>query len=144
NGISVQGGSGFVGGKNTGDSLVFQGSATASTPGQTLSLGGGGIGKTLAGFKALSATAGAGLAVRGSLQVDGTSSVTVSPGSSLSIAGNLVGAIQNPAQFAIRGAVTFNGIGTAAAPQLLEVMGRDLGNVPTAYVENFYFGSIGV
>jgi hypothetical protein len=38
--------------------------------------------------------------------------------------------------------VTLAGSGTAAAPQLLEAMSSDLGNVAAGYQKNFAYGAV--
>ena len=123
-GVTIQGGSGSIGGYYSGDSVVFDGSLVANTSGGIVTLGGGGSGQSLQGYTELAANNGGTINIPESLQINGSAIVTVSPSSSLTVAGNLLGNTQNPAFFNPQGTVTLDGTGTAAAPQLLEAMQR--------------------
>ena len=50
--------------------------------------------------------------------------------------------LQNASQFAPLFNVNLNGAGTAAAPQALEAMSNDLGNVATGFNNNFVYYSL--
>jgi RHS repeat-associated protein len=81
------------------------------------------------------------LNLAGGLTVNGQGLVAGSPAATLDIAGNLGGNTTNIVQFAPLCTVNFDGAGTAAAPQTLEVMSQDLGNVGTAFSHNsVYYG----
>ncbi len=141
-GVTIQGGSGSIGGYYSGDSVVFDGSLVANTPGGIVTLGGGGSSKTLQSYTALTASNGGTINIPESLQINGSAIVTVSPSSSLTVGGNLLGNTQNPALFNPQGTVTLNGAGTAAAPELLEAMSADLGSGPTGFINNFAYGTL--
>ena len=57
-GVTIQGGSGTIGGYYSGDSVVFDGTLAASTPGGIVTLGGGGSTKTLQSYTAITASNG--------------------------------------------------------------------------------------
>ena len=134
-GVTIEGGSGTIGGYYGGDSVIFDGTLVANTPGGIVTLGGGGSSKTLQGYTAITASNGGTINIPESLQINGSAIVTVSPNSSLTVGGNLLGNTQNPALFNPQGTVTLNGAGTAAAPQLLEAMSADLGSGPAGFIE---------
>ena len=74
--------------------------------------------------------------------VDQAGLVTSQIGSTTSIRRNLTGATQNPSQLTLRGMVRLEGSGTAGAPQLLEAMSNDVGNVAAGMMGNFAYGSL--
>jgi RHS repeat-associated protein len=78
----------------------------------------------------------------GSPEFDGSQVLVVAPSAHLSIGGDLAGSTQNADQFAPGGSVLFDGQGTAAVPQLLEAMSNDLGDVATAFQNNFVYGTL--
>ncbi len=123
-GITVKGGSGSITAYYSGDSIVFDGTLAAATSGKTVTIGNGGSGNTLTGFTSIGASNGAGIAIPESVQVNGSSILTISPNSSLAVGGNLLGTTQNPVTFNLQGTVTLNGSGSAASPQLLEAIER--------------------
>src|SRR5262249_8832022 len=63
-------------------------------------------------------------------------------GTSITAYGNVVGATQNAGKYGPQGTVTLAGSGTASAPQLLEAMSNDLGNVGAGFVKNFAYGRV--
>jgi hypothetical protein len=66
--------------------------------------------------------------------------LTGNPAATINIRGSLAGNTLNADQFS-PGLINFNGSGTAAAPQTLEVMSQDLGNVAAGFTNNFaYYG----
>jgi YD repeat-containing protein len=141
-GITIEGGSGTIGGYYSGDSVVFDGTLVANIAGGIVTLGGAGSTKTEQSYTALMASNGGTIKLPESLQINGSAIVTVSPSSSLTVAGNLLGTTQNPALFKPQGTVTLNGAGTAAAPELLEAMSADLGSGPTGFLNNFAYGTL--
>ena len=141
-GIAVQGGSGAVADTFTNDSVVINGTLATSTSGGLITLGNGGSTNSLSGFNAITASNGATVKILESLQINGSAIVTVSPNSSLTVSGNLLGTTQNPALFKPQGTVTLNGSGTSAAPQLLEAMSADLGSGPAGFTNNFAYGTL--
>ena len=61
-------------------------------------------------YTAITATNGGTVNIPESLQVNGSAIVTVSPSSSLTVGGNLLGNTQNPKRFStLQGTVTLNG-----------------------------------
>ena len=67
------------------------------------------------------------LSVDGSIVSDGQSALVSQAGAQFAVSGNLLGDTQSPGLFMPLGTLTFDGAGTAAAPQLLEVMSQDVG-----------------
>jgi RHS repeat-associated protein len=79
----------------------------------------------------------------GSLTVNGSGLLAVSPASTLKVSGNLLGNTQNAAGFNPQGTVEFDsGTGTSGPPQELEAMSADLGLVQAGFVNNFAYGTI--
>ncbi len=144
-GINIQGGSGSIRGyyiTSSSDSVVVLGKVAAGTAGATISVGNGGSSKTLASFIAIGANNGGTVQVSESLQIDSSAIVSVTSNSSLLVGGNLLGNTQSVAAFNPQGSVTLNGTGTAATPNVLEVMGADVGTTPAGFTDNFVFGSL--
>ena len=141
-GITIQGGTLTIIGYYGNDSVVPNDSIEASTAGGTVSIGNGGITNTIQSFVSITASNGATIKIPESLQISGLSIMTVSPSSSLTVGGNLLGNTQNPVLFNPQGTVTLNGAGTAAAPELLEAMSADLGSVSTGFINNFAYGTL--
>jgi pimeloyl-ACP methyl ester carboxylesterase len=142
NGITIQGGSGSIGGYYSTDSIVFLGALTANSSGGNVSIASGGTGTTLNNFTSITAGNGATITVPESLAVDGTSIVSVSASSSLKVAGNLLGTTQNSVLFNPQGTVTLNAAGTLSSPQLLEAISADLGSGSSGFVNNFAYGTL--
>jgi RHS repeat-associated protein len=140
-GITLQGGSGIISGYNVGDFVLLKGGIEATIPGGSLVVRAGGSNQTLAGYTAITVAA-ATIVIPESLQVDGPGAVTLSANSAVSVAGNLLGAVNNGELFSPRGAVTLNGMGTAAAPQLLEAMSADRGSSAAGFAGSFSYGSL--
>ncbi len=96
--------------------------------------GSGGLTRVLSGIDSLAVQYGSTLAIPQSLEVGASSveapSFSISYSSTLSLTGSLTGRTQSAANFQANGRVVFNGTGTTAAPQRLEVMGADLGATP--------------
>ncbi|HEY4233761.1 MAG TPA: RHS repeat-associated core domain-containing protein, partial [Lacipirellulaceae bacterium] len=142
--ITVQGGSGIIT-KDTSyytDSIVFLGKMAAGTSADTITLGNGGNGNTVNGFKAITAFNGGAVDVAESLQINGAAIVSISPNSSLSVGGNILGDTSTVAAFQPQGTVTLNGAGTLAAPTLLEAMSDDEGSVAAGFNNNFAYGTL--
>jgi RHS repeat-associated protein len=83
-----------------------------------------------------------GIVSNSSLEIDGSGILAVSPSATLAVGGNLVGSTQGAAGFSPVGNILFDGLGTASAPQLLEVMSHDLGNVAAGFQNNFAYGTL--
>jgi RHS repeat-associated protein len=64
------------------------------------------------------------------------------PGTTFNVYGSLTGSTRDADLFNPQGAVVLSGPGTAAAPQLLEVMSQDRGSVAAGYTKNFAYGTI--
>jgi hypothetical protein len=60
----------------------------------------------------------------------------------VSVWGNLLGDTRNADQYAPLSEVRFDGFGTAISPQLLEVMGQDLGAVSAGFSRNFVYSTL--
>lgn len=60
----------------------------------------------------------------------------------LNVKGNLLGDSTNVGLIGMLAAVTLNGAGTAAAPQLLEAQSRDFGPVTSGFSHNFAFNTL--
>ena len=74
------------------------------------------------------------------LTVDGNGILAVGPAGRLQISGNLTGNTQNADAFAPQGIVQFTG--PMSGVQLLEVMGKDLGNVGAGFSKNFAWATL--
>ena len=83
------------------------------------------------------------LSFAGNLINNGSGFLIGNPGATLAIAGNLGGNTTNAKGFS-PSAVNVDGNGTSAAPQTLEVMSQDLGNIAQGFNENFAFYSLSV
>ena len=64
----------------------------------------------------LNVQSGAMMLSNGSLEIDGSGVLVVSPSASFTVGGNLMGDTQNADAFAPQGNVLFDGPGTASAP----------------------------
>jgi RHS repeat-associated protein len=125
-----------------GDSAAFNNSGTievsaaANVPSE--------IAFPMAGSGNIVITSGTFQADAGTLQFDSSNSaaLSISPSASLNVGGNLAGSTQNSGIFAPAGSVLFDGSGTAMAPQTLEAMSQDLGNVAAGFHKNFAYGTI--
>ncbi len=84
----------------------------------------------------------ASLTINGSMTVDGSGILTGHPLSTFAVDGNLLGDTLNADRYAPLNTVRLDGSGTAAAPQLLEVMGRDDGNVAAGFRDNFAYRTL--
>jgi RHS repeat-associated protein len=82
------------------------------------------------------------LAVPASLAVNGSSRLSSSSAGTITIGGSLLGSTQYPILFTPEGTLVLDGYGTVTAPQLLEVMGRDLGLVSSGFTNNFAYGTL--
>jgi RHS repeat-associated protein len=78
----------------------------------------------------------------GRLTVDGSGFLASRSPSTITVSGNLVGATVNSDQFAPLGKLVLNGSGTPTAPQLLEVMSQDVGNVSAGFARKFVYGTL--
>ena len=85
---------------------------------------------------------GSTLAIYGSVAIDGSNHLSSNTSGTITISGNLLGNLQSPAFYTPQGSLILNGSGTAAAPQLLEVMGHDVGLDPSGFTGNFAYGTL--
>ncbi len=115
--------------------------------GSTRKLGNGGISRVLTNYQSIDVQYGSTLVVQQTLRVGESStdnaSLKVSYSSRLELAGNLVARTQKPTRVLPHGRIVMNGAGTATTPQILEVMGADLGPISAGFtVANFVFGRL--
>ena len=68
--------------------------------------------------------------------------LNTSASATATFSGDLLGDTHDSDLYDVSGTVIFDGKGTAATPQLLEAMGRDLGAVPAGFQKNFAFGAL--
>ncbi|MHB9065961.1 MAG: RHS repeat-associated core domain-containing protein [Pirellulaceae bacterium] len=80
----------------------------------------------------------------GSVAINGTNRLDSSITGTIKIAGNLLGGVQNPVLYTPKGTLVLNGSGTSDDPQLLEVMGRDLGLDLDGFSDNFDYGTLAI
>jgi RHS repeat-associated protein len=78
----------------------------------------------------------------GGLTNNGSGILTGHPAGSFAISGNLVGQTSNADRFAPLGTVRLTGPGSAANPQLLEVLGQDRGSGAPGFTNNFVLGTL--
>jgi len=107
---------------------------------------------------ALNFQTGSSLTVTGGLLLEGTANVpfggdvffgetgylNMGADTRCTIKGDFIGSTKNSFAFAPAGTITFNGTGTAADPQLLEVMSADRGTAATNFTRNLAFGAVEV
>ena len=119
----------------------------AVNDGTTKTIGAGGISRILSNYRSIDVKYGSTLAIPQSIRVGETTSDTaslkISYSSTLAVAGSLLGKTRVASNFLPQGRVLLNGVGTSATPQLLEVMGADLGAVASGFTAtNFAYGKI--
>ncbi len=90
----------------------------------------------------LAPQSGGTLDFNGSLRVDEPGILSGVTGSIYTFSSNLLGDTTNADLYAPLGQVRFDGSGTAASPQQLEVMSRDLGAVAAGFTKNFAYNLI--
>jgi hypothetical protein len=91
---------------------------------------------------AVAVGSGANLNVAGTLSLADTGFLSGQFGGKFSVAGDLVGSTRIADRFEPLGILGLNGSGTAAAPQHLEVMSRDLGPTSAGFSKNFAYWSV--
>ncbi|MGO8745927.1 MAG: Ig-like domain repeat protein, partial [Thermoguttaceae bacterium] len=77
-----------------------------------------------------------------SLTIDGQGTLQGTATDTLEISGSLLGNTTNGAGFTQPGTLVFDGSGTANAPQLLELMELDQGNVPAGFSSSLAYGTL--
>ena len=83
------------------------------------------------------------LNIQGGLTINGQGGLSISSNPTLEISGSLLGNTTNVAGFDASGTVVFDsGNGTSKPPQLLEAMSQDLGNITTAFTQNFAYNTL--
>ena len=90
----------------------------------------------------LIANAGSSLILENSLAIDSAGALASQSTGTISVLGNLVGTSVDVKLFTPSGTTAFDGFGTAAAPQLLEAMSQDLGDIARGYTKNFAYGAL--
>ena len=87
----------------------------------------------------------AGLDLTGSLAVDGQGALSIAPGATLDVSGDLLGNTTNADDFNPLGTVYFDSsTATADSPQHLEAMSADEGAVAAGFQNNFAYGTLDV
>ncbi len=82
------------------------------------------------------------LSIEAGLTINGQGALSSSSNSTLEVSGNLLGNTTNAAAFNPAGTVVLDGSGTSGAPQLLEAMSQDLGNVAAGFDDNFAYNTL--
>ena len=90
----------------------------------------------------LEVVAGAVLEFGGAVQFDGIHTLVSQAGATVQVGGNLLGNASNSDDYSPLGTLVLDGSGTAANPQLLEVMAQDLGSGTAGFDHNFAYGAI--
>jgi RHS repeat-associated protein len=120
-GVTIDGQSGLIG----------PGAAGEITPGGSLAVGG-----------TINAEGASTLILLCSVTVAGSGIITSQPNATISVREDLVGPTLNAYLFSPLGTMRFEGSGTSTAPQLLEAMSQDLGNVSPGFYKNFALGNL--
>ena len=141
-GIMIGGSSGTIG-EGSGytyrnDTIINQGTISADTSGMSIVVNPTG---TLANQGTIQATVGT-LVISTLAAINNPGAIISSPTGAITVSGNLLGNTLNNGLYNPQGTLTFNGPGTATAPQLLEAMSQDLGNVSAGMVNNFVYGEL--
>jgi hypothetical protein len=132
---------------------VAGGTITASADGGvtnsgTLAAGPGNIdvaGGSLTNTGTLVATEGGTLNLKTStLAIDASGILSVQPQSTVNVSASTAGSTTNVDLFKTQGVVNLIGAGKATAPQFLEVMSNDVGNVPAGFNRNFAYDTLSV
>jgi hypothetical protein len=80
--------------------------------------------------------------VDGMLVVGGSGIIAGEASGLITIAGSLLGATTDADRYNPQVPVRFDGAGTVTAPQLLEAMGRDVGNTLAGFTRNFVYSTL--
>ena len=80
--------------------------------------------------------------LNGSARFDAPNLLVSQQSGTLKINGSLLGSTADGAHYLPEGSTTFDGVGAAGAPQLLEAMSQDLGNIVAGYTRNFTYGTL--
>ena len=134
--INVSGGNLTINQSGTDPSLSNTGTITIDT-GQTLTVNGG----TFKNRGVLDAKDAVG-DLNSDVTNNGQGILLSQPLGTVYISGSLTGDTTNADQFAPQGVTCLDGSGTAATPQVLEVMSQDLGDVAAGFVNNFVYGAL--
>ncbi|MHB1558088.1 MAG: RHS repeat-associated core domain-containing protein, partial [Isosphaeraceae bacterium] len=84
------------------------------------------------------------ITLKGSLEVDGSGVLVLTPRATLNLTGDLTGATTNAQKYTPLGTVVFDGGGGSGSPQHLEAMSADLGAVQAGFANNFAYGTISI
>jgi type VI protein secretion system component Hcp len=90
----------------------------------------------------MQALAGGNLTLQSATAINQSGLLAGDAGASIAVDGNLLGTTTNAAGYSPQAAVTLAGSGTSAAPQMLEAMSSDLGNVAAGFTSNFAYGPL--
>ena len=88
------------------------------------------------------ALAGGTVRLLNSVYFNGANLLSSQPGGTVTISGSLLGDTKNLGQFTPLGTLVLDGTNTASSPQLVEVMGQDLGTSPLGFIHNFNYGTL--
>ncbi len=132
-GITVRGFSGQFWSDSTNSAFVNKGAILNEFEGQTFFA-------HLSSFTNLGrikVVASGALECLGNLTLGSSQSMSVQPGGSLSVGGNLISTVTSSSQISLQGNTVF-----PQGAHDLEVMSKDMGNVPNGYVNNFGYAKI--
>jgi hypothetical protein len=80
--------------------------------------------------------------INSSLELDNQSTFLSQLSTTVRVSGHLLGNVADPQRFSADGKTAFDGSGTVALPQLLEVMSQDLGANTAGFTSNFVYGTL--
>jgi hypothetical protein len=140
-GVTIRGKNGAILiGAGNGD-LVNQGTISADTAGGTILLGGNYTARFI-NQGTINASAGTlSFDLRLPVTLSGSAVLHESTTGTIQLDCSLLSTLTNAVQYNPQGTVTLSGTSTAA-PQLLEAMSRDFGIDPTAYSQNYAYGTL--
>jgi YD repeat-containing protein len=154
-GITIRGGDGTVGTASL--PLVVQGRILADTAGRSIWVAGTSVSNlgVLAGHNlgvlvvnnltndgTIQASAGGVVDINSPLAIHGQSMLVSQPPGVVRVAEHLHGNVTSPLRFTPEGNTTFDGVGTAGSPQLLEIMSHDMGTNTAGFSQNFVYGTL--
>ncbi len=137
--ITLRGGRVYIG-NGSALSLINDGTILADIPGQTLWINPSAAG-TFENPGTLRAEVGT-LDIGDTVIIDSLARLYAEPVGTIAIAGNLLGNTQHVSLYVPNGTIRLDGAGTAIEPQLLEVMGQNVGNIAAGFEDNFTYGNL--
>ena len=126
----------WSGGSNA--SVVNLGTISADTSGMSIVVNPNGAFSNQGSLQAPAGT----LVVCGSVVVNESNQLSGNIAGTITIRGDLLGNVQCPLLYTPQGLLVLNGSGTASTPQLLEVMGCDVGSNPSGFTRNFAYATL--